>query len=141
MSISLGTYEFYKLNAVVHGICLGVLIILFVFLVKLEPFFKFTILGGSLFAGLSVNFILAFAWFGKVERILLDGDVKLWTVKRMAPLLFMSVVCALVGIVMMTIYPKTDIAIAMIVIFTGFLGIDLGHLAKINVRYKRKEKA
>lgn len=116
VNISLGIYEFYKLNAVIHGICLGVLIILFIFLVKLEPLLKFTI-GGILLAGMAVDAVIAFAWFGKAERILLEGDVKLWTAKRMAPLLFMSVACALIGIVTMTIYPKTEIAIAMIVIF------------------------
>ncbi|HKT31290.1 MAG TPA: hypothetical protein VJS89_02205 [Gammaproteobacteria bacterium] len=140
MNISLGIYEFYKLNAVIHAICLVVLIILFVFLVKLEPLLKF-ILGGVLLVDLCVNFAVNFAWFGKAERILFESDVKMWTAKRVVPLLFISVVCALVGIVTMTIYPKAEIAMAMIVIFTGFLGIDLGHLVKITVRYKPKEKA
>ena len=140
MNISLGIYEFYKLNAVIHGISLAVLIILFAFAVRLGALFDF-ILSGTLLADLAINSIVAFTWFGKAERTLLESDVKLWTAKRMAPLLFISIACALVGIFTMTIYPKTNIALSMMVILTGFLGIDLGHLAKINVRYKRNEKA
>ena len=138
MNISLGIYEFHKLFALVNSICLLVLITLFVVFAKSGILSAPIFIIGILFADLIICFVISFVWFTKAERMLLEGGVRLWTIKRTAVALFFPLACTLTGIYTIFFNAKTHIAITMIMVLVGYLGFELGDMAKIAVRYRRR---
>lgn len=130
MNKLLTLYEFGKLATMIEGICLFVLVVLYAVTVRVEEFTIFGIDIGALF----VSFVIAFFFTSKAERVLQDGEVKLWSTKRIAIYLFFPTACALAGLITMVVYVNINIAILMVVLLTIYFGTSLGRLVKIVFR-------
>lgn len=135
MNNPLTFYEFEKLAALINGICLLIVMVLYTVFIRIDLLSTFVI---GIIVALLACFVIAFLRPSKAER-LLANRVRLWNAKHIAMDLSISLACALTGFLTTVIYVKVDIAILMIVLLSGYLGINLGHLAKIKYRYRKHE--
>ena len=137
MRMPLGLYDYEKLNAIINGLCLSVLIVLYVFLRKSGIPSAFVLL---IFVPIQivVGMIIRFLWTSNAERTLLRNDVKYWNARRIAISLCFPFACTLAGVVAIAFYPTNDIATMMIIVLSLFFGTHVGSMVKIVFRYKLK---
>lgn len=136
MKLLLGMYEFEKLDAIVNGVCLSILIVLYAFHVKNAIPSTLVILLAALIV-IIIRMIIVFLWTRKAERILLESGGKFWNVRRITIFLSISFTCTVVGILTISISPSNHIAVVMILVLSIYFGTNLGRVAKIAFKYKK----
>ncbi len=137
MRIPLGYYDYEKFDAIINGICLSCLFVLNSLLTKSEIPSTFVLLLAVLII-ITISMVIHILWTGKAERMLVEGDVKFWTVRRIAISLCFSFACTLAGVFTLVIYTNNNITILMIVVLSGYLGNNVGQIVKFAFRYKLK---
>lgn len=139
MKISLSIYEFEKVDAIINGVCLSVLFVLYVLFMKSEIPSVFVLLLAVPII-IIISMVIAFLWTKKAERTLLEGDVKFLNVRFIAISLCISIVCLLTGVLAIAIYPNSHIANLMIIVLSGYFGTNLGNIVKFVFRYRKTGK-
>jgi amino acid permease len=132
----LSIYEFQKLGAIVNGICLSILILLYTLLIKNENSGALVILIGALITTV-ISLILAFLLTRRSERPLLESGAKYWNARGITISLSISFACTLVGILAIAAFSNRDTATGMIVVLSYYFGTNLGNLIKIAFRFKK----
>ncbi|MGB9430178.1 MAG: hypothetical protein WCC11_09965 [Gammaproteobacteria bacterium] len=128
--------EFEKLAAIINGICLSVLIVLYALFNKSEMPSVFALLFVVLII-IIISLVIAFLWAREAERTLQESGARFWNARRIAIALGISLACTLAGIVTIFVYPNNHITIVIILALSFYFGTDLGQLAKIIFRYRK----
>jgi len=139
MKVSLNIYEFKKLDAIINGVCLSVLFVLYVLFMKSKIPSVFVLLLAVPIL-IIISMVIAFLWSRKAERTLLEGDVKFLNVRPIAMSLFFSLACLLTGVLAIAIYANSHIASLMIIVLSGYFGTNLGNIVKFVFRYSKDKE-
>ena len=134
MRIALTSYEYYKLQALINGLCLSLLFMLYVFLIKSEIPSMFVLLI-AVPIDIILSMLVAFILTSVFERIA-RGKLEVVNVRHMAISVCFPLACILAGVIAIAIFQNSNIASLMIIVLSGYFGFYLGRLVKFRFRYK-----